>query len=235
MSSCVVYSGNSLEIGIRHLVTNMLNIRLTSLVVAVVAMMVFMVACGSESAVPEPAADPTTAPAAPAAPTTAPAVAVAQDTATPTSVPVAEPTTPPAPAATAVVPSSPAPSPPTPPVAPTATAMSGAAAASTPASMPSPTARPCAHDRTRDASSGSADSRARDISSGSAYSRARSGCADRYHGTSAYRSAAYRNSNTAPIAHSRAADIHAGAAHVYTCANRYHGARRDRQGRQQGW
>ena len=94
---------------------------------------------------------------------------------------------------------------------------------------------PCAHDRTRDASSGSADSCARDISSGSADSRARSGCCDRDPGTSAYCSAAYRNSNTAPIAHSRAADIHAGAAHVYTCANRYHGARRDRQGRQQGW
>ena len=201
----------------------MLNIRLTSLVVAVVAMMVFVVACGSESAVPEPAAAPTTAPAAPAAPTTAPAVAVAQDTATPTSVPVAEPRTPPAPAATAVVPSSPAPSPPAPPVAPTAIATSGAAAASTPSVHAIADSCPCAHDRTRDASSGSADS------------CARSGCCDRDPGTSAYCSAAYRNSNTAPIAHSRAADIHAGAAHVYTCANRYYGARRDRQGRQQGW
>ncbi len=62
---------------------------------------------------------------------------------------------------------------------------------------------PCAHDRTRDASSGSADR------------RARSGCCNRDPGASADRSAAYRSSNTAPIAHSRAADIHVGAAQVH--------------------
>ena len=176
--------------------------------IALVVIAAIAVACGSDSEAPAPAPAPTTAPAAPAAPTTAPAVAVAQEHGDAYQRPGCRADCPSRayghgrrPIFACSISHSPSSS--------DGDGHVWSCCCRHPNVRASADSRPSAHDRTRDASSGSGDGRARDISSGSADSRARSGCCDRDPGTSADRSAADSSSNTAPITHSRAADVHA--------------------------